>query len=1095
MVGVKNKYYKQRKCSEEQLKDTYFNAYISYRGCDKADARLGITLQKKLEQYVLPLEFRKQVFGTVFRRRPFPRVFFDANCMQNKNDLDLFFQEILNHTQSLIVLYSAQVGSSEWIPKEIYTFRKAHQTATDPEGTGHIVVLQTSGQLPVQLDALTCPLAQLDLTVGAPEGQSISAETDHYALPEVRSGNFREPEKALHSVEFYELVAGLLPDSGRLSAHDLMQHALRWTLLKISVVFLALLMLVTGFLIFANHKNEEIMDQLHQTEISESKYLARTSQELLESGDKLRAVEVALEALPKSEASEERPLVTEAYYALSDALGCYCNAERGNYFLTDSFSSSEISGIKSICLTPDKTKLLFINKLGKLYGVDLDTKTLLGPYLPSDLYSDSPSALFCELAPLSNGRILFFTSRNILCWDCESNALQWVSRYESSVIGVMGMTDRVFNPQYDIQENGDKMILTGGPSTQTTGYWLSSGYTFLHLGGMGAVQLSPDGTYGFVQTDSFVDFFEFDWCLYEWPSYERPASYTIQSSCWLADQTIAVLSKGGDDDTASYRLECYEHKTNKVLWSTELPGCFSTNEKETSLQFVQLSQKDGSEKEMLVCTIGQSLFLLDPENGTPEQKFVLSDSVTKLFFEQDSITAVENSGTVEKLLFSGETEMLLEQNNSICCVVQDSDTGTLFLGCTEESRILVLQLSEKEETLITLHDSPRGEPFYSPLGYRVTLHERDEDHVALKVWSTLGTTPLAVTDWGGEKYVQGITQLEEKNILWYLNADDWSLTGWWIEGNQKLYSYSLCPQSMSNLFEYGFWYSIETFESWFTENETYIYVEENVKVRPIPRNRIHVLNLSTGKEKVYSVREESRISRCIPLRQGTVLAVLQKEYTNYPRQGSCALTYLDLTTDNWQEPDEPVIIGIWESSFPSQSPLCESPDGTLLATWDGNTCTLLDADSLESVQTLPLLCRTNCEFIFLDNDHLIVWGDDQRLTLWSIPKQKILYQDTEITSKLESLTKDTTSDQFAVRTEEGVCLYLCNAAKTSFARALFAPGAVLSADFQELFFLDTPTQRGGFSPLYSLDELLQKADTYLSGRTLSEAERTRYFLN
>ena len=66
MVGVKNKYYKQRKCSEEQLKDTYFNAYISYRGCDKADARLGITLQKKLEQYVLPLEFRKQVFGTVF---------------------------------------------------------------------------------------------------------------------------------------------------------------------------------------------------------------------------------------------------------------------------------------------------------------------------------------------------------------------------------------------------------------------------------------------------------------------------------------------------------------------------------------------------------------------------------------------------------------------------------------------------------------------------------------------------------------------------------------------------------------------------------------------------------------------------------------------------------------------------------------------------------------------------------------------------------------------------------------------------------------------------------------------------------------------
>ena len=109
----------RQKSPEERLLDTRFDAYISYRGCDEADAKLGAALQKQLEHYVLPLEFRKQIFGTVFRRRPFPRIFFDANCMQNKNDLEQFFQDILNHTQSLIVLYSDQVGTSEWIPKEI----------------------------------------------------------------------------------------------------------------------------------------------------------------------------------------------------------------------------------------------------------------------------------------------------------------------------------------------------------------------------------------------------------------------------------------------------------------------------------------------------------------------------------------------------------------------------------------------------------------------------------------------------------------------------------------------------------------------------------------------------------------------------------------------------------------------------------------------------------------------------------------------------------------------------------------------------------------------------------------------------------------
>lgn len=45
------------------------------------------------------------------------------------------------------------------------------------------------------------------------------------------------------------------------------------------------------------------------------------------------------------------------------------------------------------------------------------------------------------------------------------------------------------------------------------------------------------------------------------------------------------------------------------------------------------------------------------------------------------------------------------------------------------------------------------------------------------------------------------------------------------------------------------------------------------------------------------------------------------------------------------------------------------------------------------------------------------------------------------------------ADQFAVRTQEGVYLYRCNADKTSFARALSAPGATLSADYRELFSL------------------------------------------
>ena len=191
-----------------------------------------------------------------------------------------------------------------------------------------------------------------------------------------------------------------------------MQHALRWTLLKVSAVFLALLMLVTGFLIFANRKNEEVTAQLRQTQISESKYLARSSQELLERGDKLRAVELALEALPESETAQDRPLVTEAYYALAEALGCYRSTAQEGYVLTDSFSSSEISGIKSACLTPDKTKLLFINQLGKLYGVDLDTTAILPLHFFVTLHRFQTGAFCFSLPGISFAGIVQVTHFN-----------------------------------------------------------------------------------------------------------------------------------------------------------------------------------------------------------------------------------------------------------------------------------------------------------------------------------------------------------------------------------------------------------------------------------------------------------------------------------------------------------------------------------------------------------------------------------------------------------------------------------------------------------------------------------------------------------
>lgn len=70
-------------------------------------------------------------------------------------------------------------------------------------------------------------------------------------------------------------------------------------------------------------------------------------------GDRIRAVQTALTALPDGKNSKNRPLVTEAYYALSNAIYAYRDSSPPACAIEDTLDCGEDSSIASQALSPD----------------------------------------------------------------------------------------------------------------------------------------------------------------------------------------------------------------------------------------------------------------------------------------------------------------------------------------------------------------------------------------------------------------------------------------------------------------------------------------------------------------------------------------------------------------------------------------------------------------------------------------------------------------------------------------------------------------------------------------------------------------------
>lgn len=1032
-----------------------YDAFISYRHTPESIA-FARKLQAKLENYRPPRSLKQP-------KKPFARVFLDKNELACVPSLKQELEGRLHQADFLIVLCTKETPASPWVDWEIETFLHCH--APD-----RIVPVLLDG------DEQTAFPRALSAT-----GQDYLAA--NFSPEELKAGKNRAEE------EFGKIVAAKL----RLSPEEVMQRHKAARYHKILGSMAAATALLLAFSAYALTQNRRISEQYEQTLIAQSRYLARISGELMEQGDRVRAVQTALAALPAGENSKDRPLVTEAYYALSNAMYAYRDSGPESYAIEDTLDCGEGSSIISQALSPDGTQLLTINDLGLLYQTDLATMTQTGPLRPADIDPEATETQFLNAAFAPDGRCLLATRSRVLCLKPDSRELVWQCDMNQELS--YSLSNRLV--RFVFCAELDRVLVSFAGDGFSIDLETGAVCSRFH-GDFTAASLSPDGAFAACTRysgDAELMLYDIAGGGYIDQSYTGDGT-GIQKTTYLSDGSIALL-RTGDYGGLGYvsqntgTLECWDPASDTVRWTLPLTVQIAGIWSDALLFQTTCSLTDESEVELLVCAVGQSVFFVQPDNGKQLASYTFNADIEAVFPTENEFYIVLENGTIERVFLDSDfyTE-LTALDSAVSCVSYDADAGRLVLGLAEQAQTVILKRQLSDTGIIRL-DCPRMTAAYyvsAPANLRVTIHKNENGEYAFWVWDFLSTEPKARMEWGKEKIPIDITQRDGRTILWYeqLDTDGYTaenvLYGWDIDRNERCAAYPLTDPDWST--------------AGITDNRWFLYKTEELGV-----SEFHQLDLLTGEETVHSLKQFEGMEAVLCFRAfssaPTHLMVLHcPQSTSSSSEVPCQVDFFDLETGEWLTAQTPLRITAkrWNQTLRSGAPICDSPDGSRLAVWADGRVQLLDCATGELLEALPIDCGSECEFNFLSDDLLVVWGDNHHLTLWSISQQQIVQEDRYTIDSITYLTVDRSAGNVQVMGgnafEFTTYLYQYNAERGTFERYLAALNCMISRDGTEAFGFKSC----GFFPVYSLDELIAKANDFLHGRTLSQTDRIRFYL-
>ena len=321
--------------------DQHYRAFISYKHAP-ADNVVAAEIQKRLERYHVPAAIRKKT-----GRDKIGRIFRDKVELPITSDLSDDIGKALEDADFLIVICSTSTKLSAWVPREIAAFLKHHSKK-------NVLTVLVDGE---PGDVIPEMLRTDTVTRTAPDGTPYEEDVIYEPL----SCDFRVGIKEARRTEIPRLAAALLGCTYDELVMRERQYKRRRNL-AIGIPAACMLTVAISYLIWSrqeiaknyqraeenyqlaqqnyqlaeeNYQKAEENYQLAQENyreaqanldralINQSDYLSSESEKLLNKGDRIRAILLALEALPGGDAAD-RPLTASSQGAMVRALRAYC---------------------------------------------------------------------------------------------------------------------------------------------------------------------------------------------------------------------------------------------------------------------------------------------------------------------------------------------------------------------------------------------------------------------------------------------------------------------------------------------------------------------------------------------------------------------------------------------------------------------------------------------------------------------------------------------------------------------------------------------------------------------------------------------------
>jgi WD40 repeat protein len=265
-----------------------YNAFISYRHSD-LDMFVAKQVHKRLETFKVPHKVKKET-----GMKKIERVFRDQEELPIGSNLSDNISQALENSEYLIVICSPRTPESYWVQTEIKTFIEMHDR-------DHVLAVLIEGE-PEE----SFPEALRFDENGNPV-EPLAAD--------VRGATQAEMKKKMPT-EFMRLAAPLL----HCTYDDLRQRHKERQMHRMMAIMGGVMTLGLAFGAYYAYTAAQIQQNYRDKQINQSRYLSDTALDLLEEGDRITAIQVALEACP---CTDNRPYVPQAENALAESLNLY----------------------------------------------------------------------------------------------------------------------------------------------------------------------------------------------------------------------------------------------------------------------------------------------------------------------------------------------------------------------------------------------------------------------------------------------------------------------------------------------------------------------------------------------------------------------------------------------------------------------------------------------------------------------------------------------------------------------------------------------------------------------------------------------------